>query len=850
MFITHLPCVMKRGLVLVGAMMAGMAMYAQVSSYAFSTTTGVALEDMTTAITFGISGDDVASPVTSIGFTFNFNGVNYTQFSSSTNGLTTLGATAVATAWTNSLNSGLYNPKIAAWWDDQHTGTGGTVKYKLTGTAPNRRLVVQWNLVNCCAGIPDKTYQLWLNETTNTIQFVYGSMTGFTSSSVGLCAALGDFNAVNTSTNTNYTTGTEVINTVLPTSGRQYTFTPAAACAGTPAAGSVPATASICAGAVTGVVISATGFTGGAGIAYQWEESDDNGVADAWANAVGGTGATTTNYTTPVLVSNRYYRMKTTCTTSGLFNYTGSCMVTVGAAPLGDVLANPIIIPALPYTAAGNNLASNCFTNNIGQSSPDVYYRVVPTCNGTLNINTCAGGGTLTDTYLHILDAAGTILASNDDNGPSCAGLLSSINYTVSAGTTYYIVAEGFSTGQGTYNLSVSNTALFATWFADADGDTYGDPSVTTTTCDGIAPSGYVGNNLDCNDANAAVNPAATEICNGIDDDCDALTDDADPGVTGLSVFFEDADGDGFGNGAVTVFACALAPGYSVDPSDCDDTQSTVYPGATEICDGLDNDCNGEYDEGVVTATVTPAVGASTCKPNFFTFSANTGVGYTYQWFKNGNIITGATNSTYATNKPAYYQVQVNVPGGCFAVSTESFLAVNPGPNANIFAPNGTSLCTTVKLKASYDATYSWQWYKDDGAIPGATGYLYFPTTAGVYYCSITTAAGCTRNTATLAVSACREDEPVAAASALFEVYPNPSAGDFNLSMELNTTETNAQVAVLNMLGEQIYSGNMTIAFGTVNETISLPEATSAGMYIVRVMVAGQEFTKQLSIVK
>ncbi|MBK7682499.1 MAG: putative metal-binding motif-containing protein [Bacteroidetes bacterium] len=63
------------------------------------------------------------------------------------------------------------------------------------------------------------------------------------------------------------------------------------------------------------------------------------------------------------------------------------------------------------------------------------------------------------------------------------------------------------------------------TYYADVDGDSYGDASSSVSTCNG-APVGYVGNSTDCDDNNAAVNPAATEICNLIDDDCNGLVDE------------------------------------------------------------------------------------------------------------------------------------------------------------------------------------------------------------------------------------------------------------------------------------------------------------------------------------
>ena len=85
----------------------------------------------------------------------------------------------------------------------------------------------------------------------------------------------------------------------------------------------------------------------------------------------------------------------------------------------------------------------------------------------------------------------------------------------------------------------------------------------------------------------------STEICNGIDDDLDG---EVDEGLT-LSTFFEDADGDGYGVTSNSVQACEAPEGYAGQSGDCDDGESSVYPGAWDGCDGLDNDCDGALDE-------------------------------------------------------------------------------------------------------------------------------------------------------------------------------------------------------------------------------------------------------------
>ncbi len=134
-----------------------------------------------------------------------------------------------------------------------------------------------------------------------------------------------------------------------------------------------------------------------------------------------------------------------------------------------------------------------------------------------------------------------------------------------------------------------------ATWFVDADGDSYGGAGLSVEAC--TQPSGFVADDSDCDDSDAAVNPAAAEICNEIDDDCDGYIDDQDPDVTGTSVWYVDYDGDGYGGLRLTRDACDQPPGYVADNTDCDDLDASANPGADEVCDGVDNDCDGAVDE-------------------------------------------------------------------------------------------------------------------------------------------------------------------------------------------------------------------------------------------------------------
>ncbi|MBK9367820.1 MAG: FG-GAP repeat protein [Deltaproteobacteria bacterium] len=135
-----------------------------------------------------------------------------------------------------------------------------------------------------------------------------------------------------------------------------------------------------------------------------------------------------------------------------------------------------------------------------------------------------------------------------------------------------------------------------STFYADADEDSYGAPGDTIIACE--APAGAVSDDSDCDDGDAAVNPVGDEVCDGADNNCDGLTDDADPAldVTTTTTFYTDGDSDGFGDDDNPVFACTLPSGAVTDSTDCDDFDSTVNPDGDEVCDGIDNDCDEDVD--------------------------------------------------------------------------------------------------------------------------------------------------------------------------------------------------------------------------------------------------------------
>ncbi len=168
------------------------------------------------------------------------------------------------------------------------------------------------------------------------------------------------------------------------------------------------------------------------------------------------------------------------------------------------------------------------------------------------------------------------------------------------------------------------------TWYADTDGDGYGDATSTTIACN--LPSGYSAVDTDCDDAVDSTYPDADEYCDDVDNNCDGDIDE-DASVDALS-WHTDVDEDGYGDPNDYVNSCTEVSGYLADGSDncpdianadqadmdvdglgdicdgdvdgdgyeaavddCNDWDATSNPGATEVCDEADNDCDGLVDD-------------------------------------------------------------------------------------------------------------------------------------------------------------------------------------------------------------------------------------------------------------
>lgn len=192
-------------------------------------------------------------------------------------------------------------------------------------------------------------------------------------------------------------------------------------------------------------------------------------------------------------------------------------------------------------------------------------------------------------------------------------------------------------------NIQTVQPVLF---YADSDGDSFGNPLASISAC--AAPAGYVANSTDCNDSDSLINPTTVWYVDTDADNVgnDAVTfigcvppanyvleagdcDDSNALLVYPVLYYEDNDNDGYGAGTGIEFCANPGAGYAINDNDCDDSQQAVYPGAPEICDAFDNNCNGQTNEGLPTTIYYYDNDGDTFGQGVAgDFCANPGVGY------------------------------------------------------------------------------------------------------------------------------------------------------------------------------------------------------------------------------
>ncbi|AXY74356.1 hypothetical protein D3H65_10370 [Paraflavitalea soli] len=175
------------------------------------------------------------------------------------------------------------------------------------------------------------------------------------------------------------------------------------------------------------------------------------------------------------------------------------------------------------------------------------------------------------------------------DNGPE--GIIHISNTASPDGKHYILVANEISGTISIYRLN--NTAVISRYYQDVDKDGYGRPEGSRLSDKPI--SGWVLLGGDCADFDATIYPGAPELANGRDDNCNGQVDEGLP----TQRYYLDVDKDGFGRNEDSKLSAIPLAGYVLVNGDCADFDATIYPGAPELANGRDDNCNGQVDEGL-----------------------------------------------------------------------------------------------------------------------------------------------------------------------------------------------------------------------------------------------------------
>ncbi len=355
----------------------------QVSLYSFSESTDT--YNPVNGTDVAATGDDGSENGIPIGFTFKFEGVNYTTFSVNTNGFINLGGTIGFGSYMNSLsNSCAFSPLIGPFWDDNNRGTG-SIQYAVSGVSPNQILEIGWDNINIGGfGLTSTTsfasFKIVLHQTTNEIDFIYGSTmdnAGTLSASIGLNGANSFLSVTPGPGATSTATSGTANNSISSTSdllGVKYTFTPPSPCAGLPMPGdTISAFSSVCIGIPFELSLQ---NNLGSGINYQWKVSQ-TGAANSFVNAPGNS---TSNIYTATQSTLSYYKCEVTCTNSGLtfssnpvmvdLNDPLSCYCTpvyTNGTTYGDLISNIEITNTTLINNSGTDMTGPSYTHYTGQ---------------------------------------------------------------------------------------------------------------------------------------------------------------------------------------------------------------------------------------------------------------------------------------------------------------------------------------------------------------------------------------------------------------------------------------------------------------------------------------------------
>ncbi len=485
-----------------------------------------------------------------------------------------------------------------------------------------------------------------------------------------------------------------------------------------------------------GTVTGPTSFV--AGTATNYAYSGGNGTSLNWQLAVGaGSFADISGATASTLSLNQnpgVYQVRTRVSKSGCSDaFSNAISITVSARP-GDLSSNALPA-ALPFTTTGTTAAGSGYGSDYSgtnaQASADVFWTFITgPCTDSVIVSSCGSGF---DTYLHLLNTAGTELSFNDDNGIACTGTTASMKVAVQPNTSYFVVLEGYQTATGTFSLTISqvdNPVAAASISPNGPTIFCTGSNVILTASAGASYSWSTGATSQSITVNATGNYSVT-VTNA--SGCQASASQSVTVNTPAAASISANGPTTFCAGSNVVLTASAGSSYNWSTGA---TSQSITVNATGSYSVTVTDANGCQSPASVSVTVNTPVAASISPNGATTFCTGSNViltasaGSSYSWS------TGATSQSITVNATGNYNVTVTDANGCSSSASQS-VTVNTPAAASISANGPTTFCagSNVILTASAGSSYSWS--------TGATSQSITVSTSGSNSVTVTDANGC-----------------------------------------------------------------------------------------------------------